>query len=1090
VTSSLPPPGSSSVATPHRLDGVPGAPVARVALTAAIALAYAIVGLGALWLAGPPGYAAPLYPAAGIGLAAVLVYGAPAWPGVLLGSLVVEVSLGWLRGQSGLALVWLPLTIALGATLQAALGAWLVRRAIGTPVVLDQPRHIALAGLLGAVLACTVSPSVATLALAAAGTLGTDQAAGNWITWWLGDTLGVMIGAPLVLTLIGEPREDWRLRRRTLGLPMLLALALLAAAMAAIDRGHRDTDRAVFEHQVDLLDSELQSRLQRPLYALEAVHGAVLAAQRTDASTLHSAAAWWLHQPWSLRALGYSERVPAAQLAAFEVRARAQGASGFRVFQRDGGTALARDGEAVVLRSIEPLAGNAGALGVNALSIPAARAAILSARDSGEPTASSGFRLTQSDAGSSGIVLYQALYDRVPRNAAERASAFTGVLFVTVDTEALLGGLGRELAADAAHAATGPGAHWCLLDTDGSASPTPLAANAPCRAAGPDNEFSALRKLSFGGRTLELQARSAHVDAALGRPELWPATVAGLVGTALFGALLLTVTGHARRTERAVQAATADLRHEIGERRQAEQALRHSEARLRSILNNTPLGVAFLDPHGVLLDANPRLYEMLGVAAADVRGHAVLGATHEDDRPALAQDHRELLAGRVPVVRRQIRLLRNDGSVLHARVVAGALRDDTARVVHMVAVVEDIEEHLRLEEAERAVARAEAASLAKSEFLSRMSHELRTPLNAMIGFAQLLALDAKPPLSARQQGWARQAQRAGWHLLELINETLDLSRIEAGTVRLSQEPVALAPLVADCSALLATAAAQRRVAFVEDIAPDLPAALADPTRLQQVLTNLLSNAVKYNREGGTVTVRARGDADGGRLLIEVCDSGLGMTESQMSGLFQPYNRLGREASGIEGTGIGLVISRRLAELMGGELGVQSRPGAGSTFTLTLPAAAMGAAVAAAQQPAVEAAAQPPYRQRHVLYVEDNETNVEVMRGVLLQRPQIRLDVVTLGLDALQAARRHRPDLILLDMQLPDISGLELLRHFKKDDDVAAIPVIVVSADATPARMQQALTLGAVHYVTKPLALDEFLAALDEVLGNMDTRWAM
>ena len=1063
----------------------------RVAVAAVTALAYAIVGLGALLLAGPPGYAAPLYPAAGIGLAAILVYGAAAWPGVLLGSVVVEFSLGWLRGQGGLALVWLPLAIGLGALLQAALGAWLVRRAVGTPVLLDQPRDIARAGLLGAALACTVSPSVATLALAAAGTLGSAQAAGNWVTWWLGDTLGVMIGAPLVLTLIGQPPDDWRARRRTLGLPMLLALALLAAAMTALDRGRRAADREVFEHQVDVLDAQVQARLRLPLYALQAVQGAVLVAHRTDDDVLRSAAAWWLRQPWSLRAVGYGVRVPARELASFAARVRAHGSGDFHVFQRDGGEALARDGEAVVLRTIEPLAGNAAALGVNALSIPAARAAILRARDSGEPAASSGFALTQSAEGTNGIVLYQALYEGKPRNAAERAQAFDGVLFVTVETPALLAGVDRDLSASSERDRVGPPLRWCLLDAERASTATPLGSNAPCLAAGQGNDFTAQRRFAFGGRTFALQVRSAFVDAPFGRRELWPLTLAGLVGTALFGALLLTVTGHARRTERTVQAATAELRREIGERRHAEQALRQSEARLRSILNNAPLGVAFLDLRGVLLDANPSLYEMLGVEADAVRGRSVLDVTHAQDRAALAQDRRDLLAGRVAVVRRQVRIVRDDGRVLHVRVVAGALRDDEGRVAHMVAVVEDIEEHLRLEQAERAVARAEAASLAKSEFLSRMSHELRTPLNAMIGFAQLLALDANPPLDARQQGWARQVQRAGWHLLELINETLDLSRIEAGTVQLSHEPVALAPLVADCCALLATSAEQRRVAFVEEIAPGLPSALADATRLQQVLTNLLSNAVKYNREGGTVTVRARFDANGNRLLVDVVDSGMGMTEAQMAGLFKPYNRLGREASGIEGTGIGLVISRRLVELMNGELGVQSVHGVGSTFTLGLPAAPVAPpATPGERPPAGGAPALPPYRQRHVLYVEDNETNVEIMRGVLAQRSQIRMDVVMLGLDALQAARQRRPDLILLDMQLPDISGLELLRHFKNDDDVAAIPVIVVSADATAARMQQALTLGAVHYVTKPLAVDRFLCVLDEVLGNMETRWMM
>jgi CheY-like chemotaxis protein/anti-sigma regulatory factor (Ser/Thr protein kinase) len=259
--------------------------------------------------------------------------------------------------------------------------------------------------------------------------------------------------------------------------------------------------------------------------------------------------------------------------------------------------------------------------------------------------------------------------------------------------------------------------------------------------------------------------------------------------------------------------------------------------------------------------------------------------------------------------------------------------------------------------------------------------------------------------------------------------------------------------------------------------------MADATRLRQVLTNLLSNAVKYNRDGGLLRVRTEALADG-RVALSVQDTGLGLSETQQLHLFEPYNRLGREASNIEGTGIGLVIARRLVELMGGELRVHSRPGEGSTFTVLLPSAAR----ALAPEPRFTDTSPAPYRQRQVHYIEDNPTNIEVMRGVLLQRAQVDLGVSMLGLDGLAAVRRERPDLVLLDMHLPDISGLELLRHLKQDEAVADIPVIVVSADATPTQVEQALTLGALHYVTKPLDIGPFLALVDEALTAADTRF--
>jgi CheY-like chemotaxis protein/anti-sigma regulatory factor (Ser/Thr protein kinase) len=271
----------------------------------------------------------------------------------------------------------------------------------------------------------------------------------------------------------------------------------------------------------------------------------------------------------------------------------------------------------------------------------------------------------------------------------------------------------------------------------------------------------------------------------------------------------------------------------------------------------------------------------------------------------------------------------------------------------------------------------------------------------------------------------------------------------------------------------------------EELDPAAGGVMADATRLKQVLTNLLSNAVKYNRAGGDVTLSTRLRPDG-RVDISVVDSGLGMTPEQVSRLFQPYNRLGREHSNIEGTGIGLVITQRLTELMGGQLAVTSRVGVGTSFVLTLHAVA--GTVAPPMRFTETSPA--PYQQRLVHYVEDNETNIEVMRGVLAQRTQVMLKTSMLGLDGLAAIRRDRPDLVLLDMHLPDISGLELLRHLKQDDDVADIPVIVVSADATASQMEQALTLGALHYVTKPLEVADFLALVDSALESADTRWGM
>ena len=1054
-------------------ESAPNAPPAwRV--VAGTALAYAVIGWFALLLAVPPGYASPLYPPAGIALAVVLVYGWRALPGVLLGAFGVNAVLSASRGQIDLAALALPLAIAIGAVLQAATGAALLRRFLPSPLVLGAPREILLAGLLGAMLACTVSPTLASAALLASGAIDPSLLGSTWATWWVGDTLGVLIGAPLALTLIGQPRSDWVPRRRTVGLPLLLAALLLGAATMVVSRWDDERAAATFERDVAQVTAEAANRLQRPIDALQALNSAYLAAGSMDAPRLADAARWWLAQPMHLQAVGFSARVARSAVPAFVAAARADGLPDYRVFDRQ--PIAVADPDVVALRLIEPLQGNRGALGVNALSIAATRQAIERSRDSGLSAASAGFRLTQARDDETGFVLYQAVYSpgAAPTDVEERRARFRGVLFVTVHAERLLDGL------------AGAGQsylRWCLVDADPSAARPRLAGDPGCEQprAGSHRRRHAL---AFAGREFVLQVSAApgqvpgHQQA-----NAWAFSVVGLLAAAMLGALLLTVTGRARRIELAVDERTAELRREVQERRHAEEALRDGQARLRSILDNVPIGVMFLDLQGRIVETNPRLCEMLGRPAQRLLNLPLTEVTHPDDHAENRRQLAELMARRIETSRHQMRLLRADGQQLWVRTQLTVLRDAHGQPLRLAGVAEDITEHLRLEASERALDRAEGANRAKSEFVSRMSHELRTPMNAMIGFAQLLGLDRDPALAPHQREWTQQIQRAGWHLLEMINDTLDLARIESGAVQLVLRPLDLREVVAASSALVSSAADSRHLTLSEQLSGDACSVLADEMRLKQVLTNLLSNAVKYNRDGGAVEIAARRDG-ASRVTITVRDSGMGMTADQLSSLFQPYNRLGRENTGIEGTGIGLVISRRLAELMGGSLDASSTAGEGSVFTLQLAHGGVTAAAPATPAPDVV----PPYRQRRVHYIEDNETNVEVMRGILAQRPQIALEVTMMGLDGLSAIRQRRPDLVLLDMQLPDISGLELLRHLKNDDEVADIPVIVVSADATSARMQEALTLGAAHYVTKPVDIRRFLQTIDDTLEAMDTRW--
>ncbi len=371
---------------------------------------------------------------------------------------------------------------------------------------------------------------------------------------------------------------------------------------------------------------------------------------------------------------------------------------------------------------------------------------------------------------------------------------------------------------------------------------------------------------------------------------------------------------------------------------------------------------------------------------------------------------------------------------------------------------------------------AEEASRAKSEFLSRMSHELRTPLTAMIGFAELLLLEE---LKERQKRHLRTILKAGDHLLALINDILDISRIEEGRLSLSPEPVGVAGVIYEVVDLVRPMAAERDVRLeVAEAAAELTVQ-ADRQRLQQVLLNLVTNSVKYNRRQGRVEISAS-RAEGGRGRIAVADTGIGLSDEDLQRLFAPFERLSAAASDVEGTGLGLTLSKSLVEAMGGSIGVQSEAGSGSTFWVELPAAAPQP-LAVASVGADDQGAQGGGPTGLVLYVEDNLSNVDLVEGILARRPGIRLVTAIQGRMALELARQNRPDLILLDVHLPDMEGAEVVRRLTADPDTAAIPVVVLSADATPRQRQRLLGLGAAEYLTKPIRVGVLLRTLDRCL---------
>lgn len=885
-----------------------GRGLVSLGLNAAIAVVYAALGIGALLAIVPPDGAAPVYPSAGLAAAVVLRWGPRVLPGIVVGSLAVNL-LPDMRGTSTLTGY---LLIALAAALQAWVGVWLARRWVGPVPRLTEPREVLRFYLAVAGLGCIIGPSVGVAVLSASETVSSGGALSHWLAWWLGDAIGVMLVTPLALSLFGQPRSHWAPRRLSVALPMLLACGLLIAASYYVALNEEARRRHAFDLEAEAVLDVLGNALLRPLTALEANHSVLTVAPSIGRAAFERAHAERLLGSESVYALGWSQRVPVSQRDAFERAARADGYPSYHLHerQRPGDLTLDPKEDLLAIRLIVPFQRNQNALGVNVRSIPQARAAQDLAIATGLPYAAEGFALSQDiGARSVGVVIYRAVYQEGDRQA-DQTPRVRGLAFATLRPEALLH---ESMPPQAAHL------DFCLLDRTPQTRQVRLAGDDRCLAL-PASMPMRQQAVSFAGRQWEVVVYAPRGLPMLTGHAALAFALAGLVCTSLLGVLLLVVTGRATRVSELVEERT--------------QRLRESEERFRSIVEHAPIGVVFTDLNAKPQTVNPYFAQLVGYSEEELRHRSILKLTHPDDRAEDSRLGSALIRGEIERYSRIKRYMSKQGRLITVRVWVSMLRDAQGEPFRLVGVVEDIGERLRLEELERLHETAEAAHRAKNEFLSRMSHELRTPLNAMLGFSQLLEADRDPPVSARQRGWVQHIQQSGWHLLEMINDALDMSRLEADDIRVDLSPQALSPILADSLAMVETQRQRRQVEVHLEVEDDLPRVMTDATRLRQILTNLLSNAIKYNREGGQVWLRAN-RTPVGSVALSVTDTGAGLTEAQRAQLFQPFNRLGREAGGIEGTGLGLVITKRLVERLGGQLDVASAPGQGSSFRFEL-----------------------------------------------------------------------------------------------------------------------------------------------------------
>ncbi len=518
-------------------------------------------------------------------------------------------------------------------------------------------------------------------------------------------------------------------------------------------------------------------------------------------------------------------------------------------------------------------------------------------------------------------------------------------------------------------------------------------------------------------------------------------------------------------------------------RKQVEDKLRWTEDSFRLMVESvSDCAILQLDPEGRVVSWNSGAQRIKGYHSEEILGQH-LSIFYPREAAESGKPGRDLAAaaadGRFDDEGWRVR---QDGSTFWANVAITAIRDQGGNLRGFAKLTRDLTESRQVEaELTNAKTAAEKANLAKSDFLSSMSHELRTPLNAILGFAQLMESDTPPP-SPSQKASLGQILQAGWYLLDLINEILDLALIESGRLPISIEALSLVEVMLECQEMIDPLAQKRGIGTIFPVFESPCFVSADRTRLKQVLINLITNAVKYNKVQGLVVVEVTSPSPT-LIRVSVKDTGPGLSSEQLRQLFQPFNRLGQEASTEEGTGIGLVVTKRLIELMGGVIGVESTVGVGSEFWIELflaesPNLDVGETESMAMVQLPIASGAPV---RTLLYVEDNPANLKLVEQLIARRPDMRLlsaGEATLGI---KLARTHLPAVILLDINLPGISGIEALEMLRKDPTTAHIPVLALSANAVPRDIEKGLAAGFFRYLTKPIKVQEFMIALDVAL---------
>jgi PAS domain S-box-containing protein len=1073
--------------------------------TVLIALAYALLGMAGLTLAIPPGYASPVFPAAGLALSSALWFGRGALPGIWLGSALLNLTHGWLDGTLTPLSALVALVIAIAATLQAAGGRWLVNRWLGSAWrTLEREQEAFGFLLLGGVLACVLSSSISVTALAASGLIEAAEVPFTWWNWYLGDTLGVLVFAPLTLAILDQSAPLWCERRRRLLIPMLVTLGLAMLAFYGAARWDEQAQDNQLRADGETIAKHIADRLITHREVLSSLRNFIEATPDFSFAQFEQFTRLTLRDNPDIFALSFNDLVADAERPAFERRISGRSPLGpYQVTERDDQRRLIRAAtrpQYVAVRYIVPLATNQPAVGYDINSEPIRRAAIERALATHAMAVTAPIRLVQEQKQRVGVLELLPVEGehRADSPGASRPVGFA-VAVVKVD----------EMVDIATRGQVPAGLVFQLTDPRAPAgqnllyrSNTPVVGTSPTAQAA--DWHSGLR---MGDRNWELSVYTTEGYRQQHRPWLaWAVGVAGLLFTTLLQVLMLGMTGRTalihcqndalKASEERTQRYRDHLEELVEER---TRQLADTNRFLRTVTDNLPSMVAYWDRDEHCQFANAQYLEWFGRHPATLIGMTLRELLGESLYGQNSPYFQAALSGEVQQFERTLH--KTDGSTGYT--IANYIPDIQEEVARgIVVLITDITaiktaqfdlERLNQELAEHS-RQAESANRAKGDFLAHMSHEIRTPLNGILGMTEL-ALDL--PQSPEVHEALDTIKHSGEALLSIINDILDFSKIEAGKLEIEQVPFVLPELIRQTLATLAQTARAKGLELTSTLDPQAPANLVgDPGRVRQVLLNLIGNAIKFTERGQvSLGVRMLGQGDGeARLRFAVQDTGIGIPPEKQRQIFDPFSQ--EDASITRkygGTGLGLSISSRLVKLMGGRLGLDSTPGAGSTFHFTLAFGLAAQDIPTQLSPARPAGPAPDGREGtqpmpvaprvlRMLLVEDNLINQKVGVG-LLKRWGHQVSVANDGQEALDQLAAQGFDLVLMDMNMPVMDGLEATRQIRAREQaqgLARTTIIAITANAMASDEAVCLAVGMDGFISKPLQA----AALKEILDRL------